>query len=513
LTDSRRSDLAAAGVARPRGWARPFARKPIACFEAESAAHGDKEMQRSFGPISLTMLGVGTIVGLGIYVVTGQVAANVAGPAIVLSFLVAGFACGCAALCFAELAAMMPVAGGSAYVYTHLALGELPAWLIAWCIVAEYLFATAAVGSGWSAYTTSALAAVGVDFPAALASAPVAETAAGLSVSGALFNLPAAMLVIAAGVVVLCGTKIVARLNSVIVALKLSVVVLLIVFGLAHSDAANWVPFIPPEQIVSGQRHYGWHGIFAGAAMIFFTYLGFDTVSTAGREARDPQRTLPVAILGSIAISTALYIGVSLALTGLVSYRLLNAAAPVHAALTAAGPKVAWLNPIVTVSAIVGLASATLALIYGLSRVLYATASDGLLPITFARLSTRARVPTAGVFAAGGTAAALAGLLPIDVLGALISVGTLIALSVVCGTLIYLRRTIPDRPRPFSVPAWPLTASIGLAACLYLLVMIGAASMIRISVWVTIGAALYLGYGIRSRHGWSLKPEQANPAE
>jgi APA family basic amino acid/polyamine antiporter len=490
---------------RPTGWARLFARKPIGCFDSESSLHGNKEMRRSFGPISLTLLGVGTIVGLGIYVVTGQVAANVTGPAIVLSFLIAGFACGCAALCFAELAAMMPVAGGSAYVYTHLALGELPAWIVAWCIIAEYLFATAAVGSGWSAYTLSALASAGIHFPDALAAAPIREAVDGLEFSGKLFNLPAALLVAAAGLVVMSGTRSVARLGSVIVALKLTVVLLLIIFGLAHSHVANWTPFIPSEQWVDGQRRYGWHGVFAGAGMIFFTYLGFDTVSTAGREARDPQRTLPIAILGSITISTILYIGVSLALTGLVSYRMLEAAAPVDAALAAAGTAVAWLRPIVTLSAIVGLASAVLALVYGLSRVLFATAGDGLLPILFTRLSVRSRVPTAGVVVASGAAAMLAGFLPIDVLGQLISVGTLIALCVVCGTHAYLRKSYPALPRPFSVPAWPLIASIGFAACLYLLVMIGTAAMIRISIWIAIGMTIYLAYGFRSRHGWSFR--------
>lgn len=505
-TIGRTTDSAAM---RPVGLKRLFARKPIDCFEPESGSHGGVEMRRSFGPASLTMLGVGTIVGLGIYVVTGQVAANVAGPAIVLSFLIAGFACGCAALCFAELAAMMPVAGGSAYVYTHLSLGEFPAWIIAWCIIAEYLFATAAVGSGWSAYTQSALVSLGFHLPAALLSPPIRDISGSLALSGTFFNLPAALLVLAAGIVVMSGTKSVARLNSVIVTIKLSVVVLLIVFGLAYANTANWTPLVPPEQWIDGSRRYGWHGVLAGAGMIFFTYLGFDTVTTAGREARDPQRTLPIAILGSLAISTALYIGMSLALTGMVSYRLLGAAAPVHAALAAAGPNLAWLSPIVTLSAIIGLASAALALVYGLSRVLFAAAGDGLLPVLFTRLSTHSRVPTAGVIVASGCAAALAGFLPIAVLGELVSVGTLIAFCVVCGTLAYLRRSRPELPRPFSVPAWPIVSSIGLASCLYLLVMIGEGALTRIGIWLAIGTAVYLGYGLRSRHGWSLKSAKA----
>ena len=494
---------ASAGLRRPPGLKRLFARKPIACFEAESGAQDGTAMRRSFGPVSLTMLGVGTIVGLGIYVVTGQVAANVAGPAIVLSFLIGGFACGCAALCFAEMAAMMPVAGGSAYVYTHLSLGEFPAWTIAWCLVAEYLFATAAVGSGWSAYTQSALVSLGVHLPVALTSSPIRDVGDRLALSDTVFNLPAALLVAAAGVVVMSGTKTVARLNTVIVAIKLSVVILLIVFGLAHANVANWVPFVPPEQRIDGTLRYGWHGVFAGAGMIFFTYLGFDTVSTAGREARDPQRTLPIAILGSITISTILYIGMSLALTGLVSYRLLNAPAPVYAALAAAGPKLAWLGPIVTLSAIIGLASAALALVYGLSRVFFALAGDGLLPLAFTHLSIRSRVPTLGVVVASGCAALLAGLLPIEVLGALISMGTLIAFCVVCGTVAYLRLAQPHLPRPFSVPAWPVVSTVGLSSCLYLLVLIGQAALMRIGVWLVLGTALYVIYGLRSRHGWS----------
>jgi len=489
-------------TARPVGWRRLGARKPLAIFIAEAEGEGRSSLPRRFGPVSLTLFGVGTIVGVGIFVVTGQIAATHAGPAIVLSFLIAGFACACAALCYAELASMAPIAGGSAYTYAFVTLGELAAWIIAWDVIAEYIFSIAAVASGWSGYVQALFGSLGLRLPPAFAAAPILRGDHGLSLSGALFDAPAALLVLGAGAVVWIGTASVARLTNIIVSIKLSAVVLVIVFGLAHAHPANWRPFIPPETVIGGVSRYGWHGVVAGAGLIFFAYLGFDTITTAGQETRNPQRTLPIAILGSIGICTVLYIGMALAMTGLVRYPALAVPAPIHVAIAAAGPSLAWLNAVVTLSAVIGLASAALALVFGVSRIFFAMARDGLLPVLFTRLSKRSRVPAFGVAVATGAAALLSGLFPIVLLGELISVGTLMAFTVVCGSAVYLRIAQPDAPRTFRAPLWPAVSAIGMGSCLYLLASIGLPGLARIGVWMAIGLAIYFGYSVRSRHGW-----------
>lgn len=359
-----------------------FYKKPLDLLIRQSEEEGETSLRRGLGAFHLTMLGIGAIVGAGIFVITGQAAAQHAGPAIALAFVIAGVVCAFSALCYAELASMIPVAG-SAYTYAYATLGQLIAWVIAWDLMAEYLFAAAAVSVGWSGYFVGLLAGLGLHLPMELTQAPFAQgTGHALVATGALINLPAvAIIAIVAGVLVL-GVSESARVNTAIVLLKVGVVGLVIVFGLLHADPANWTPFIPPVQTdpVTGASRYGLDGVMVAAAVIFFAYLGFDSVSTAAQEVRNPQRTLPIAILASLGVCTALYILMCFALTGMAPFQLLDVPAPIYAAVDHVGAQLAWMKPLVTIAAAVGLGSTLLALLYGQSRIFYAMARDGLLP-------------------------------------------------------------------------------------------------------------------------------------
>jgi APA family basic amino acid/polyamine antiporter len=470
-----------------------FRTQPVSAIAKVEA--GEITLKKALSARHLVMLGIGAVIGAGIFVMTGNAAANHAGPAIVLSFVMAGIACGFAGLCYAEFAAMLPVSG-SAYSYSYATLGELVAWFIGWNLVLEYTFAAATVAVGWSGYFTGLLdsinAGIGtsLSLPAVLTNAPLNVDHGRLVQTGALINLPAVGIVLAVTALCYRGITQSATVNSVIVAIKVGVILLFMAFSLQYVDTANWHPFIPPPD---GPGRFGFDGVLRGATVVFFAYIGFDAVSTAAQEAKNPQRDMPIGILGSLLICTIIYIAMSAVMTGIMPYQLLGTPKPVATALEHY-PSLLWLKSLVEVGAIAGLTSVILVMMIGQPRIFYSMARDGLIPKVFGRVHPEFRTPHVGTLIVGGTAVVLAGLLPINVLGDLVSMGTLLAFATVCIGVLVLRKTRPDLPRAFRVPAAPVVCILGAASCLYLF---GRAFMDNwhwMSGWIVIGFLIYFGY-------------------
>ena len=481
-----------------------FRRKDVSALQAELAA--DQSLKRVLGPVNLVLLGIGAVIGAGIFVLTGQAAANYAGPGIVISFILAGTACAFAGLCYAEFAAMIPIAG-SAYTYGYATLGELFAWIIGWDLILEYLFAASTVAVGWSGYVVSFLRDLGINIPSEYTSAPythVAPPDAGLNVwrlftegwssTGAVLNLPAMFIVGAITILLIIGISESATFNNVVVVIKITVVLLFIAFGMAYINRENWEPFIPPPQ---GDGRFGWDGIVRGAGVIFFAYIGFDAVSTAAQETKNPQRDMPIGILGSLAICTILYIAVALVLTGIVPYTKLNVPDPIAVGINEAGPALAWLRPVVKIGAIAGLSSVILVMLLGQPRIFYTMSKDGLLPPVFSAVHPRFRTPWLASAVTGALAMAFAGLLPIGLLGELVSIGTLFAFAIVCAGVLVLRYTDPERPRPFRTPLVPLVPILGIVSCFYLMAGLPVDTWARLIIWMALGLAIYFLYGRR----------------
>ena len=455
---------------------------------------GPETLQRLLSAKQLIVLGIGAIVGAGIFVATGTVAAHNAGPAIVLSFLIAAAGCLCAALCYAEFAAMVPVSG-SAYSYVYAAFGQGAAWLIGWCLILEYLMAAANVAVGWSAYFIALLRSLGVAINPAMSSSPLAAASHGLIATGAVCNVPAILLLTAVTAVLAGGVRMSARANAVLVVAKLLVITLFVICGSFYVHPANWHPFVPENTGRLGE--FGGSGVVRGAAAIFYAYLGFDTVSTAARETRDAQRSMPLGIIGSLLLCTMIYIAFSLVLTGLAPYRVLGVPNPASVALDYAGPGLYFVKVAVEIGAVLGLTSVALVLLYGQSRILFAMAQDGVVPAAFGHIRTRTRAPFIAIVACGVLAALTAGLLPTEVLGELISIGTLTAFVFVCGGVLYLRITCPEVHRPFRTPCAPVVCVAGMVICGYLIAMLPPATWWRFLAWIAVGAAIFLLYGRR----------------
>ncbi len=459
---------------------------------------GEATLKRVLTARHLVMLGIGAVIGAGIFVMTGNAAANYAGPAIILSFVMAGIACGFAGLCYAEFAAMIPVSG-SAYSYAYATLGELVAWFIGWNLVLEYTFAAATVAVGWSGYFTGLLESIGsavgmtLALPEALTNAPLNVVEGRLVRTGALINLPAVAIVLAVATLCYRGISQSATVNAVIVAIKVGVILLFMAFTLQYVDPDNWTPFIPEPD---GPGRFGFDGVVRGASVVFFAYIGFDAVSTAAQEAKNPQRDMPIGILGSLAICTLIYIAMSAVMTGIMPYELLGTPRPVATALEHY-PSLLWLKSLVEIGAIAGLTSVILVMTLGQPRIFYAMSRDGLIPPIFGRIHPKFRTPHIGTVIVGATAVILAGLLPIGVLGDLVSMGTLLAFATVCIGVLILRRTRPDLPRAFRVPAAPVVCILGAAACLYLFYPAFLANWHWMSGWIVIGFVIYFGYSQR----------------
>jgi len=489
---------------------------------------GEHGLKRALTASNLVFLGIGAIIGAGIFVLTGTAAAQFAGPAIVLSFVLAGLGCLFAGLCYAEFASMIPVAG-SAYTYGYATLGEFVAWIIGWDLILEYLFAASTVAVGWSGYFTAFLTEIGFAGPPALTSAPFTVEgthtlvrsqicidatgalaldpashapvaladclAAGHRIVHGILNVPAIALVLLLTALLVIGIKESARFNNVIVIVKVAIVLAVIGFGIKYINTANWVPFIPPNTGESG--HFGWSGILRGAGVIFFAYIGFDAVSTAAQEAKNPQRDLPIGILGSLVVCTILYILMAAVMTGIAHYTELNVPHPVYVAIEKAGPGLRWLGFFVNVGAIAGLASVVLVMLMGQPRVFFSMSRDGLLPPVFSRVHPRFRTPWISTMITGGVAALIAGLFPIGLLGELVSIGTLLAFVIVCAGIIVLRRTRPELPRPFRTPLVPAVPILGILICGYMMYGLPRDTWLRLIIWMAIGLVIYFTYGVR----------------
>ena len=463
-------------------------------FTSDDDLHGTG-LRRTLGPWGVTALGIGAVIGTGIFVVTGQAAAEHAGPAVLISFLLAAICSGFTALCYAEFATLIPISGSS-YSYAYATLGELLAWFIGWNMVLEYGISASAVAASWTGYFTSLLDHFGLHLPATLSSAPLAFTDGHLVTTGALINLPAVAIVLALTWLCYVGIKESAGINLLMVALKVGLIIIVVVAGYRYIDTANWHPFIPAPQ---GPDKYGWSGIFRGAAMVFFAYIGFEATSTAAQECKNPQRDLPFGMLVSLAICTILYLAMAAVLTGLIPYSMLDTVEPVVTAVRA-HPQLDWLRLVVEVGALIGLSSVILVMIIAQPRIFMIMSRDGLLPKVLGRIHPRHRTPHINTVITGLCIAVLAAIFPLDLLANLTSMGTLIAFVAVCAGVLILRYTSPELPRTFRVPwAWVI-CSAGVLSCLALLLTFEWFNWALMVGWTVIGLLIYFGYGYRHSH-------------
>jgi len=489
--------------------------KPMSALSAEAHEEGEHTLKRSLSALNLVTLGIGAVIGAGIFTLTGQAAALHAGPAVALSFVLAGFTCAFAGLCYAEFASIIPIAG-SAYTYGYATLGELVAWIIGWDLCLEYAFGAATVASGWAGYFNSLMQQIGIVIPPSLTtttgnilvkyqgiwmdkmSLPPGVSDVGLPHATGLFNLVAVLIVVIVTTILVVGIKESANFNSAIVIVKLGIVGVFLVVGgyflIKHPEIAsgNWHPFIPPSD---GHGNFGLGGIPTAAASIFFAYIGFDAVSTAAQEAKNPQRDMPIGILGSLVVCTVLYILVSLVLTGLVSYKTLNVSAPVALAIDATG--VGWGSMLVKIGAVFGLATVMLVMLLGQSRVFYSMSKDGLLPKWASAIHPKFRTPWITTIVFGAFAAVMPAIFNIDVLSQLVNIGTLLAFTIVCAGVWILRVRHPNMERPFKTPLVPVVPILGIISALYLMSRLTRFTWTVMIVWLIIGLGIYFTYSIK----------------
>ncbi|MGB7969489.1 MAG: amino acid permease [Methanobacterium sp.] len=441
-------------------------------------SEGDKGLKRVLGTSGLLLMGVGAIIGAGIFILTGIASALYAGPGIILSFVIAGVACLFTALCYAEFASMIPVAG-SAYTYSYVTLGELFAWIIGWDLILEYLVIVAAVAVGWSGYIVNIFTSLGLNLPPQLINPP--------GIDGGIINIPAVLIIAGITWLLIRGAKQSSQVNTIIVIIKLAVILLFITIGVNYIHPANYHPFLP----------YGWSGVFKGAAIIFFAYIGFDAITTAAEEVKNPKKTFPIAILGSLIISSILYIVVSGVLNGIFPYYTYKeTAAPVAYALANLG--IQWANIVISIGALCGITSVLLVSFFGQSRVFFAMSRDGLLPEFFARLHKDFRTPTNGIIVVGIVGSFIAAFLPITELAQLVNIGTLAAFIIVSAAIIILRIQKPDIKRPFKTPLVPLVPILAIVFCSFLVIELPTITHIRFIVWLAIGLVIYYFYGRRN---------------
>jgi basic amino acid/polyamine antiporter, APA family len=451
-------------------------------------------LRRHLGPAGLVALGIGSIIGAGLFSLTGIAAAENAGPAVTVSFIIAALGCAFAGLCYSELATLMPVAG-SAYTYAYATLGELVAWIIGWDLVLEYAVSAAAVAVSWSDYALVLLRQLGGDFPARLATAPLDVAPSGniAAISG-IIDLPAVFIVVVLSLLLMRGIRESSAVNIALVIVKVAVVVVFVAIGVHYIHGANYTPFLPRNAGRFGE--FGWSGVLRGAGVIFFAYIGFDAVSTATQETKEPQRTMPIGILGSLAVCTVLYIAFALVLTGMLRYTAMRGdAAPVASAI--ALTPYHWLQMLIEIGILAGFTSVILVSLLGQSRVFFAMAEDGLLPAVFAAVHPRWRTPWRSTLLFMVFTSLLAGFVPMSLLADMTSIGTLLAFIIVCAGVLVLRRTRPDLPRPFRTPFVPLVPLLGILVCAALMYSLGPENWWRLVVWLVLGLAVYFGYSRR----------------
>jgi APA family basic amino acid/polyamine antiporter len=490
-----------------------LARKSLDILRAESSEQGEHTLKRALGAMNLVTLGIGAIIGAGIFVLTGSTAAQYSGPAVILSFILAGSGCAFAGLCYAEFASLIPIAG-SAYTYGYATLGEIFAWIIGWDLILEYAFGAATVASGWSANVVQFLEKVGLHLPPELTATPgtklvffknIWQPAAalmgtdltGLPTATGVFNVVAFLAIVGVTIILIVGIQESANLNTVVVFIKIATVLIFIgvaavyVFGHPSIAAANWHPFLPKNTGTFGQ--FGWSGVVRGAGVIFFAYIGFDAVSTAAQEAKNPQKDMPLGILGSLLICTVLYIVTSALLTGVVNYTRLNVGAPVALGMKVTG--VEWGEIVVLVGTIMGLSTVMLVMLLGQSRVFFSMSRDGLLPAWAGAVHPRFRTPWISSIVVGLFVAFFAATIPIGILGELVSIGTLLAFVIVCAGVWTLRVRSPGMHRPFKTPMVPLVPILGIVISLGLMAGLPGSTWIRLLIWLALGLAIYFGYG------------------
>lgn len=483
-----------------------WSRKSVAVLQREAAEEGEGGLRRTLSASNLMLLGIGAIIGAGIFVLTGNAAAQFAGPGVVLSMVAAGLACGFAGLCYAEFASMIPIAG-SAYTYGYATMGELIAWIIGWDLMLEYLFGAATVAVGWSGNFVEFLAEFGFAFPTAYTDAPFAVDAANnFSRTGAVLNVPAVVLVLIMTAILVVGIRESARFNNAIVFVKLAVILAVIGFGFMYVNTANWQPFIPENTGRFGE--FGWSGVLRGAGVIFFAYIGFDAVSTTAQEAKNPQRDMPIGIIGSLVVCTILYVLAALVMTGVVNYKLLDVPDPVAVAIDKMG--MPWLSWFVKLGAIAGLTSVILVMLLSQPRIFFAMSKDGLLPQSVSKIHPKFRTPWITTIITGIVVMIAAGTIPISIAGELTSIGTLFAFAVVSAGVFYLRWTQPDVERPFKAPFVWFTAPMGVISSVLLMLTLPWDTWLRLIVWMGLGLLIYFVYG--ARHSVLGNAAKASPA-
>ncbi|MDR0912435.1 MAG: amino acid permease [Methanobrevibacter sp.] len=469
-----------------------FRKKTIEDFSTQ--INEENELSRDLSLFSIVLLGIGAIVGSGIFVITGTAASQHAGPAITISFIISAIGCLFAALCYAEFVSLAPISG-SAYSYSYLTMGEIFAWVLGWDLILEYALSISTVSVGWSGYFDNILSIIGINLPEYLLNPTFALTNTGLTLSGSIINLPAVFIIAVIAVIVIKGIKESSWTNTLVVLTKIIVIFLVIGFGISFINPSNWIPFIPPNTGTFGK--FGLSGILTGAGVVFISYIGFDALTTLSQETKNPKRNIPIAIVLSLIVCTILYVLVSLVLTGIVNYTQLNVPAPFSLAVTEMGANFSWLNVVVNIGAIFGITSVLLVMQTGLSRIAYNISKDGLLPKLFSKIS-KFKTPYKTTIIVSIACMVISGLFPISFLSEMVSIGTLLAFTLVSLSVLVLRKTNPQLPRGFKVPLMPLIPILAIVICLSQMIALPVATWLRLLIWMLIGLIIYGIYGFKN---------------